>query len=524
MDSQSLAHLSSVTKHTMLNHYLLIFYQDATQSCICYSSGSANTETSDLEHSKTPCTGSTSPESYDEEEIIHTGTCTGDEFDAPDNDDDEEEKDNIEQLYLHNLALFYLRLQTKYHVPASTIQIVIDELNSINKIHVHRRQFMKSKLASVGLDSDLISQILSDVESQDLFSVAHQKTTGPLRSDFSRKEFYKSNMSFIEPVAIRLGIDENSKLHHYHYVPIKKSIETLFKDDEVQEQYHNPLTGRENVYSDFTDGTAYKNNELFSRVQGSVKLILYQDSFEIVNPLGSAKKKHKILAVYYSLGNLHPYNRSKIDPIQLVSLCKESDVQYFGQERFFSRLVADLKDIEDTGLHIGFGAKVKGSVVAFLGDNLGSHFLGGFLENFSVELDDKAIACHVELYRESVQQAVSSIPQLLSGSFVSNSCVVCGTQYSRGMHVILEKVDGNLIVGEVEMIIVSSCNTPFIVVKLGKCEYVANIGLHKLLPMDDELVKCVRIDKLLDYNPLHANNIKGGDTIIALKHSVVGGL
>ena len=35
----------------------------------------------------------------------------------------------------------------------------------------------------------------------------------------------------------------------------------------------------------------------------ALQLVLYQDAFEIVNPLGFAKKKYKILAVYMSCGN-----------------------------------------------------------------------------------------------------------------------------------------------------------------------------------------------------------------------------
>lgn len=50
------------------------------------------------------------------------------------------------------------------------------------------------------------------------------------------------------------------------------------------------------VSHDFTDGAAFKDNAFFQTNQNALKLILYQDSFEVCNPLGSSKKKHKILA------------------------------------------------------------------------------------------------------------------------------------------------------------------------------------------------------------------------------------
>jgi hypothetical protein len=45
-------------------------------------------------------------------------------------------------------------------------------------------------------------------------------------------------------------------------------------------------------------------------------------------------------------------------------------------------LVDDLKDIEQTGLKCG-DTYLKGSVICISGDNLGSHYIGGFVENFS---------------------------------------------------------------------------------------------------------------------------------------------
>lgn len=132
---------------------------------------------------------------------------------------------------------------------------------------------------------------------------------------------------------------------------------------------------------DVCDGQVYKNNEFFS--QNPSCLILYQDSFEVVNPLGSTKSKLKVLAVYLSLANLPPHIRSSADHISLVMLCREKDFKHFGHDKVFSRLTADLKDLEDKGITVA-EEKVKGTVLCIAGDSLGSHSIGGFTENFSV--------------------------------------------------------------------------------------------------------------------------------------------
>ena len=43
---------------------------------------------------------------------------------------------------------------------------------------------------------------------------------------------------------------------------------------------------------------------IFKENPDALEMIQHQESFEIVNPLGSARSKHRVLAVYYRLGNI----------------------------------------------------------------------------------------------------------------------------------------------------------------------------------------------------------------------------
>ena len=103
----------------------------------------------------------------------------------------------------------------------------------------------------------------------------------------------------------------------------------------------------------------------------------------MVNPLGSAKCTHKILAVYYTLSNLPPYMRSNIDHMQLVLLCKEKYLKTHGSSKIFGKLVSDVQQLEEKGIKGANGETIKGTVCAIVGDNLGSHMIGGFNECFS---------------------------------------------------------------------------------------------------------------------------------------------
>lgn len=116
---------------------------------------------------------------------------------------------------------------------------------------------------------------------------------------------------------------------------------------------------------------------MLNYLPSSVGIILYQDSFEVDNPLGSGK--HKILAVYLTPAEIAAHGRYSIDQMQLVLLCREEDLNiFFGQEKVFSAAVNDLKEMEENGIHGPGGNIVRDTVLAITGDNLGSHCIGGF--------------------------------------------------------------------------------------------------------------------------------------------------
>ena len=177
---------------------------------------------------------------------------------------------------------------------------------------------------------------------------------GPLSTDYRRKQYYQSKFRYVAPIAISLGTDQDNIKRCCQYVPIIKTIEAFVQDPSVKEQLEDPqLPAEEGTLQDICDGSVIKSNLLFQAVPNALKILLYQDSFEVVNPIGSAKSKHKVLAVYVTLGNIRPENRSKVDPMQLVLPVREADFKYFGQKLVFQPLVNDLKKIEESGVLVG---------------------------------------------------------------------------------------------------------------------------------------------------------------------------
>ncbi len=288
---------------------------------------------------------------------------------------------DMKGLYMRNLCMFYMKLQAKYLVPSSTIQMIVEQVDSLSDVcHQYTRNQLKGVLqANTRLTESEIKDVLASLNDSSL----HASCSPALSTEYLRRQYFQTNFSYVHPQTISLGTDDNRKEQFAQYIPIKETLQALLKDPIVWKECtkHEDDTSA-HVLSDVRDGSVYKSNTLFRESGISIKLILYQDAFEVVNPLGSAKKKYKILGVYFTLANLDPFYRSSVENLQLVLLCREEHFKYFGHDKVFSTMLSDIKELETNGLVIS-GHVVKASVFCIAGDNLGSHNIGGFTENFS---------------------------------------------------------------------------------------------------------------------------------------------
>lgn len=300
--------------------------------------------------------------------------CTGN-----DDEDDVPERFNKDEL-TKNLSLFFSRLSTRQLIPDTTIDIIAQELQNVHLLNtMHLKQFVVDALSANGASQDIIQKARKAFDEGDVLKECIG-VGGVLSTSVRRASFVKQNFNFVKPLPVYVGMTSKNKARHCHYIPIRKSIEALVQDQSIANQCLSPCCSTDKILRDFTDGSIYKKCTMDSS-KAYLPLILFQDSFEIVNPLGSAKTRHKVLGVYFVLGSLQCHNRSNIDNIQLVMLVNEHDFDRVGQH-LFHQLVADLQALEAEGVLIN-GIRHFIIVSAIAGDNLGSHCIGGFVKNFS---------------------------------------------------------------------------------------------------------------------------------------------
>jgi hypothetical protein len=298
-------------------------------------------------------------------------------------DEDDIENDMVsisKDQFATNLSLFFVKLSTQLLIPETSVQIIAEELLNISALNqMFIKESVVKALNSSSAGGDVVSIVEQAMDDNDVLKEC-LKDGGLLSTSSRRATHVKHNFNYVEPQSIFVGVSNKNKSRYCHYIPIKKSLTTLLNYSSVLKQCKAVRASNNGILADFTDGSVYKKNTADSSKK-YLSLILFQDSFEVANPLGSAKKKHKVLGVYFVLGNLETYNRSNIDHTQLVLLALETDVSRIGNQ-IFKQLVDDLQELESDGIEVE-NEKFYVVLTAIAGDNLGSHWLGGFVTNFS---------------------------------------------------------------------------------------------------------------------------------------------
>ena len=90
-----------------------------------------------------------------------------------------------------------------------------------------------------------------------------------------------------------------------------------------------------------------------------IVILLCIGDFEVANPLRTSKNKHKLCAVHWVIGNLHPKYRSSLHSIQLALLCKVNNVKLYGHGEILRPLIQDLVFLEQHGIFGNVGSQHK---------------------------------------------------------------------------------------------------------------------------------------------------------------------
>lgn len=297
-----------------------------------------------------------------------------------------EEGEDLSKVIANHLGSLLLKLDCIFNVPSRCIDEIVEELQFITrsasapviKNIVHDTLEKHNCTIEDLVIKDLVNSIC---QLNSLSSALSEE--GPLGTSYQRNKYLKEHFSIIEPLEYILDAKEGKT---FQYVPILPTLLQILKNGDIQEKVFRSAKhcGSTCQYSGFHDGSHFKENTFLSGEELRLSLLLYCDDFEICNPLGTSRKKHKVTAVYWVLGDIPCVLRSTLSSIYLAVLCKADDIKKFGYPQVLEPLLNDLKSFEDDGLFVPcLGKIVKGTVFSVIADNLGAHSVGGFVESFS---------------------------------------------------------------------------------------------------------------------------------------------
>ncbi|XP_036973983.1 uncharacterized protein LOC119030471 [Acanthopagrus latus] len=297
-----------------------------------------------------------------------------------------EEEDDLKKVITKRVGLLLLKMESIFNVSNTCIDEVVEELNFLTASASGPviKEIILNTLRKNGctFEDSVVEELVKNVCQLSPVCAALQ-VDGPLSSQFRRAQFRMEHFSPTEPVEHILDSTENKT---FQYVPILPLLSQLVDKRHIQNTIlkNKRPSDVSSEYRSFHDGSLLRENSFLCEGELKLPLILYINDFEVCNPLGTSRKKHKVTAVYWVFADIPATLRSTLTSIYLSMLCKANDVKQYGYAKVLDPLLKDLKSFEDNGIFVpSLGKVVKGTVLAVVADNLGAHSIAGFVESFS---------------------------------------------------------------------------------------------------------------------------------------------
>lgn len=210
-----------------------------------------------------------------------------------------------------------------------------------------------------------------------------------MESDSRLKKCCVNSLGLVEPAEMLLGHNTHTgKKDTYHYISVSRTLRHYIQHEDIWDaiQSQKVRTSSDSILQDYRDGENFEDHAVFSANPNAIGLHGYIDDFEVCNPLGSARTKHKITAVYFYVGNLPEISTSNLRSIHVALLARTPLVKKHTLTKVLEKFNEDLRMLEVQGINTELrndNFHVFASLATVSADNLGSHQLGGLSMSFS---------------------------------------------------------------------------------------------------------------------------------------------
>jgi len=199
--------------------------------------------------------------------------------------------------------------------------------------------------------------------------------------------------NFVEPRDVFLGYRVESVfcpklqryrpkkvLETYQYVSIIDTIKLVLSNIAARDKILlSDYVPNEDFFTCFEDGQVFQNSDFYREHPRSIRLLLYYDDVDVVNPLGSKTEIHKIGAFYATIMNFE--ENSQLGCIHTVQLCCDQDVRKYGFHAVLGEFMKEVKMLE-SGVEMTFDGEthtIYGTIAGVSADTLAAHEIFGLL-------------------------------------------------------------------------------------------------------------------------------------------------
>ena len=360
-------------------------------------------ENSDIDHDNTQCiidNPGVENSNHPEEELSCEDdySCLDDSNVEGNDESVHKNRDDTSFIFLKSYADFLNRMAYEKMVPQSTIQIMVTEFLELSlQAMKHRRNKIGLILQENNVDEKVIEQVTGVVEEDEYISAMKQ-----LDTPYKRDQFIELNFKYVPPREIVLNPLEfkqgKAPKDSYQYISILEGVRTLFQDKtflEVLERSRKEVNSDIDSIEEIRDGRIIQNLTYLKKNPDAYIGLLYSDAVEITSPLAAGKGRHKILQMFWTIGDVPKKFRSKIDQIQICVIVKEHLIKKYGYSKIYEPLIEEMSLLEH-GIKVQYpvARSIKVCFPFHLGDNLESHGLGGWSTCFSSR--DICRQCHIQ--------------------------------------------------------------------------------------------------------------------------------
>lgn len=242
----------------------------------------------------------------------------------------------------------------------------------------------------------LLREVSHQSDSKESLVTSAEKSIKKLDSQKKRTNFYQKHFDFNEPISkcVRNNSEQQEvrvtarglrqpKTETFQYISIRKTLSSLFSNLKFWAKYFSELPSVDGFIRSHRDSNHFKKHPLFAQNNFALRLQLFFDEVEIVNPLGSKTKKHECGMFCFTILNLPPAENSMLTSIHPFAICnskflKDSEFRFIIDE--FMKEVRLLESDEGMLLDVSHnpGFRIRGAIVSHCADTKGAHEIFGF--------------------------------------------------------------------------------------------------------------------------------------------------